>query len=162
LRSPHELSWLVDITELFLRFVLDDWERAEELLRRLPRIEMVRQIDLNAKFQSDPKKIPALVEAFPENTPREKVNKFLYQATINVESENIALGYLNKALEVGAEVGLEAIGAGFDATGILAPLGALVGLLGGLGGLFGLEKHDSAPAPPPPPPVLNASTNFGT
>ncbi|MFY7813198.1 MAG: LuxR C-terminal-related transcriptional regulator, partial [Candidatus Nanopelagicaceae bacterium] len=105
LKSPHELSWLIDITEVFLRFVLDDWERAEELLHRMPRIEMVRQIDLNAKFQSDPKKIPALVEAFPENTPREKVNKFLYQATINVESENIALGYLNKALEVGAEVG---------------------------------------------------------
>ena len=105
LKSPHELSWLVDVTEVFLRFVLDDWERAEELLRRMPRIEMVRQIDLNAKFQSDPKKIPALVDAFPENTPREKVNKFLYQATINIESENIALGYLNKALEVGAEVG---------------------------------------------------------
>jgi ATP/maltotriose-dependent transcriptional regulator MalT len=105
LKSPHELSWLIDMTEVFLRFVLDDWERAEELLRRMPRIEMVRQIDLNAKFESDPKKIPALVDAFPENTPREKVNKFLYQATINVESENIALGYLNKALEVGAEVG---------------------------------------------------------
>jgi ATP/maltotriose-dependent transcriptional regulator MalT len=105
LKSHHELSWMVDLTELFLRFVLDDWERAEELLRRMPRIEMVRQIDLNAKFQSDPKKIPALVDAFPENTPRERVNKFLYQATINVESENVALGYLNKALDVGAEVG---------------------------------------------------------
>jgi ATP/maltotriose-dependent transcriptional regulator MalT len=105
LKSQHELSWLIDVTEVFLRFVLDDWERAEELLRRMPRIEMVRQIDLNVKFQRDPRKIPALVEAFPENTPREKVNKFLYQATINVESENIALGYLNKALEVGAEVG---------------------------------------------------------
>jgi len=105
LKSPHELSWLVDITEVFLRFVLDDWERAEELLRRMPKIEMVRQIDLNVKFQSDPKKIPALVEAFPENTPREKVNKFLYQATINIDSENVALGYLNKALEIGAEVG---------------------------------------------------------
>jgi LuxR family transcriptional regulator, maltose regulon positive regulatory protein len=105
LKSPHEMSWLVDMTEVFLRFILDDWERAEELLRRMPKIEMVRQIDLNAKFQSDPKKIPALVAAFPENTPREKVNKYLYQATINVESEHIALGYLNKALEVGAEVG---------------------------------------------------------
>ena len=105
LKSPHELSWLIDVTELFLRFVLDDWERAEELLRRMPKIEMVRQIDLNVKFQADPKKIPALVEAFPENNPREKVNKFLYQATINIDSENVALGYLNKALDVGAEVG---------------------------------------------------------
>jgi len=105
LKSPHELGWLIDITEVFLRFVLDDWVRAEELLRRMPRIEMVRQIDLNVKFQNDPKKIPALVEAFPETTPRERVNKFLYQATINVDSENVALGYLNKALEVGADVG---------------------------------------------------------
>ena len=105
LKSPHELGWLIDVTELFLRFVLDDWERAEELLRRMPKNEMVRQIDLNVKFQADPKKIPAMVEAFPENSPREKVNKFLYQATINIDSENVALGYLNKALDVGAEVG---------------------------------------------------------
>ena len=105
LRSPHELSWLIDITEVFLRFVLDDWERAEELLRRMPKIEMVRQIDLNAKFQSDPRKIPALVDGFPENTPRERVNKFLYQATINIDHENLALAHLNKALEIGAEVG---------------------------------------------------------
>ena len=105
IKSPHELNWLIDMTEVFLRFVLDDWERAEELLRRMPKIEMVRQIDLNIKFQSSPKNIPALVEGFPENTPREKVNKFLYQATINLDSENIALGYLNNALDVGAEVG---------------------------------------------------------
>jgi ATP/maltotriose-dependent transcriptional regulator MalT len=105
IKSPHELNWLIDMTEVFLRFVLDDWERAEELLRRMPKIEMVRQIDLNIKFESDPKKIPSIVEGFPENTPREKVNKFLYQATINLDSENVALGYLNKALDVGAEVG---------------------------------------------------------
>jgi ATP/maltotriose-dependent transcriptional regulator MalT len=105
LKFAHELSWLVDMTEVFLRFVLDDWDRAEELLRRMPKIEMVRQIDLNVKFESDPKRIPAIVEGFPENTPREKVNKFLYQATINIDSENLALGYLNKALDVGAEVG---------------------------------------------------------
>ena len=105
LKSPNELNWLIDMTEVFLRFTLDDWDRAEELLRRMPKIEMVRQIDINAKFQSDPKKVPALIEAFPENTPREKVNKFLYQATINVDKENASLGFLNKALEVGAEVG---------------------------------------------------------
>lgn len=105
LKSPNELSWLIDMTEVFLRFTLDDWERAEELLRRMPKTEMVRQIDLNARFKADPKKIPAIVDAFPENTPRERVNKFLYQATINIDHENLALAHLNKALEVGAEVG---------------------------------------------------------
>ena len=105
LKSPNELSWMIDMTEVFLRFTLDDWERAEELLRRMPKTEMVRQIEINAKFQAEPKKIPAIVEGFPENTPREKVNKFLYQATINIDHENLALAHLNKALEIGAEVG---------------------------------------------------------
>jgi DNA-binding CsgD family transcriptional regulator len=105
LKSPNELSWLIDMTEVFLRFTLDDWERAEELLRRMPKTEMVRQIDLNARFKADLKKIPAIVDAFPENTPRERVNKYLYQATINIDHENLALAHLNKALEIGAEVG---------------------------------------------------------
>ena len=105
LKSPNELSWMIDMTEVFLRFTLDDWERAEELLRRMPKTEMVRQIEINAKFQAEPKKIPAIVEAFPESTPREQVNKFLYQATINIDHENLALTHLNKALEIGAEVG---------------------------------------------------------
>jgi ATP/maltotriose-dependent transcriptional regulator MalT len=105
LKSPNELSWLIDMTEVFLRFTLDDWERAEELLRRMPKTEMVRQIEINAKFQAEPKKIPAIVEAFPERTPREQVNKFLYQATINIDHENLALAHLNKALDIGAEVG---------------------------------------------------------
>ena len=105
MKSPNELSWMIDMTEVFLRFTLDDWERAEELLRRMPKTEMVRQIEINAKLKSDPKKVPALVDAFPENTPRERVNKFLYQATINIDHENLALAHLNKALEIGAEVG---------------------------------------------------------
>ena len=105
LKSPNELNWMIDMTEVFLRFTLDDWERAEELLRRMPKTELVRQIELNAKFQAEPKKIPAIVDAFPENTPREKVNKFLFQATINLDHENLALTHLNKALEIGAEVG---------------------------------------------------------
>ena len=105
LKPPNELSWMIDMTEVFLRFTLDDWDRAEELLRRMPKIEMVRQIEINAKFQVEPKKVPAIIEAFPENTPREKVNKYLYQATINIDHENLALAHLNKALEIGAEVG---------------------------------------------------------
>lgn len=105
LKSPNELSWLIDMTEVFLRFTLDDWERAEELLRRMPKTEMVRQIEINAKFQAEPKKVPAVIEAFPENTPREKVNKYLYLATVNIDHENLALANLNRALEIGAEVG---------------------------------------------------------
>ena len=105
LQTPNQLGWIIDVTDVFLRFVLNDWKRADELLQRLPKIEMVRQIEMNLKFEADPKRIHALVAQMPETTPREKVNKTLYQATINIDQENVALNYLRTALDLGAEVG---------------------------------------------------------
>ena len=105
LQTPNQLGWIIDVTDIFLRFVLNDWKRADELLQRMPKIEMVRQIEMNIKFEADPKRIHALVSQMPETTPREKVNKTLYQATINIDQENVALNYLRTALDLGAEVG---------------------------------------------------------
>jgi ATP/maltotriose-dependent transcriptional regulator MalT len=105
LQTPNQLGWIIDVTDVFMRFVLNDWKRADELLQRMPRIEMVRQIDMNLKFEANPKHIHALVAEMPETTPRERVNKILYQATINIDQENVALGYLRTALDLGAEVG---------------------------------------------------------
>jgi ATP/maltotriose-dependent transcriptional regulator MalT len=105
LQTPNQLGWIIDVTDVFLRFVLNDWKRADELLQRMPKIEMVRQIDMNLKFEADPKRIHALVAQMPETTPRERVNKILYQATINIDQENVALNYLRTALDLGAEVG---------------------------------------------------------
>jgi ATP/maltotriose-dependent transcriptional regulator MalT len=105
IQTPNQLGWIIDVTDIFLRFVLNDWKRADELLQRMPKIEMVRQIDMNLKFEADPKRIHALVAQLPENTPRERVNKILYQATINLDQENVALNYLRTALDLGAEVG---------------------------------------------------------
>ena len=105
LQTPNQLGWIIDMTDVFLRFVLNDWKRADELLQRMPKIEMVRQIDMNLKFEADPKRIHALVAQMPETTPRQRVNKILYQATINIDQENVALNYLRTALDLGAEVG---------------------------------------------------------
>jgi LuxR family transcriptional regulator, maltose regulon positive regulatory protein len=105
LQTPNQLGWIIDVTDVFLRFVLNDWKRVDELLQRMPKIEMVRQIDMNLKFEADPKRIHALVAQLPETTPRERVNKILYQATINIDQENVALNYLRTALDLGAEVG---------------------------------------------------------
>ncbi len=105
IQTPNQLGWIIDVTDIFLRFVLNDWKRADELLQRMPKIEMVRQIDMSLKFEADPKRIHALVAQLPETTPRERVNKILYQATINIDQENVALNYLRTALDLGAEVG---------------------------------------------------------
>lgn len=105
LQTPNQLGWIIDVTDVFLRFVLNDWKRADELLQRMPKIEMVRQIEMNLKFEADPKRVHALVAQMPETTPRQRVNKILYQATINIDQENVALNYLRTALDLGAEVG---------------------------------------------------------
>lgn len=105
LKTPNQLGWIIDVTDVFLRFILSDWKRVEELLQRMPNIELVRQLDMNVKFQVDPKRIHELVAQMPEKTPRQRVNKILYQATINIDQENVALDYLRRALELGAAVG---------------------------------------------------------
>ena len=71
----------------------------------MPRIELARQIEANIKLIKDPKKIPSLIEALPERTVREKINKWLSEVSLNLDNENLALKSLNKALALGAENG---------------------------------------------------------
>jgi DNA-binding NarL/FixJ family response regulator len=105
LQTPNQLNWIIDMSEMYLRLTTKDWQRAIEVIQRMPEIELVRQIKLNIINKQDPKKIPALVAALPENTVRQQINKFLSEANMNIDQENIALKSLNKALEIGAENG---------------------------------------------------------
>jgi len=105
LHTPNQLSWMIDMSEVFLRLATKDWPRADELVKRMPKIELVRQIEGNIQFAKDPKKLPSLIDALPEKTVREKINKYLSEVSINLDHENIALKSLNKALDLGAENG---------------------------------------------------------
>jgi len=105
LHTPNQLSWIIDMSEVFLRLATKDWPRADELVKRMPKIELVRQIEGNIQFAKDPKKLPSLIDALPEKTVREKINKYLSEVSINLDHENVALKSLNKALDLGAENG---------------------------------------------------------
>jgi len=105
LYTPNQLSWIIDMSEVFLRLTTSDWSRAEELIKRMPRIDLVRQIEANVQFSKDPKKVAAMIDALPERTVREKINKWLSEVSINLKNENVALKSLNKALALGAENG---------------------------------------------------------
>ena len=105
LHTPNQLSWMIDMSEVFLRLATKDWSRADELVKRMPRIELVRQIEGNIQFAKDPKKLVSLIDALPERTVREKINKWLSEVSINLDHENVALKSLNKALALGAENG---------------------------------------------------------
>jgi ATP/maltotriose-dependent transcriptional regulator MalT len=105
LHTPNQLSWMIDMSEVFLRLATRDWSRADELVNRMPKIELVRQIEGNIQFSKDPKKLVSLIDALPERTVREKINKWLSEVSINLDHENVALKSLNKALALGAENG---------------------------------------------------------
>ena len=105
LHTPNQLSWMIDMSEVFLRLATRDWSRADELVKRMPKIELVRQIEGNIQFAKDPKKFVSLIDALPERTVREKINKWLSEVSINLDHENVALKSLNKALALGAENG---------------------------------------------------------
>ena len=102
---PNQLSWLVDMSELFLKIKLADIPRCEQLIARMPRVELVKQIEASIQWNKDPKKGAALISALPERTVREKVNKWLAQASLNIGNGSLALEWLRKALDLGAESG---------------------------------------------------------
>ena len=105
LHTPNQLSWLIDMSEIFLRLTTSDWQRAQELVARMPQIELVRQIKTHIENEHEPKKAFATIAALPENTVREKMNKWMTEAGVNIDHENLALKSLTKALELGAENG---------------------------------------------------------
>lgn len=105
LHTPNQLSWMIDMSEVFLRLATKDWPRADELIKRMPRIELARQIEANVQLIKDPKKVASMIEAMPERTVREKINKWLSEVSVNLNHENVALKSLNKALALGAENG---------------------------------------------------------
>jgi len=101
----NELSWLVDMSEIYLKAALKDASRVEELANRMPDIELVRQIQLGYKFMRDPKKTSILISSMPEVTAREKIQKWLVEANANSGHEKLASASLSKALDLGAECG---------------------------------------------------------
>ena len=105
LQKPNQLSWLIDMSEVYLRLITKDWNRAEELINRMPPIELVRQIQGNIELTKVPKKVAAVIASLPENSVREKINKWLSEVSINLDNEKTALKSLAKALDLGAENG---------------------------------------------------------
>lgn len=105
LRAPHQLNWIVDMSELFLRLNAGDWHRCEELITRMPQIQLVKQVSASIAHNKDSKRTAKLIEAMPVNTVREEINKWLSEASLNLDNEQLAMKSLGRALALGAENG---------------------------------------------------------
>lgn len=102
---PSQLSMLIDLNELVVRRKLNDFDRLEILLSRLPKTRDTQVYQMFVDEHFGRKIINENAKNLPEKTPREQMWKYLTEASLNIDSESIALPAMEKALKIGAEVG---------------------------------------------------------
>jgi ATP/maltotriose-dependent transcriptional regulator MalT len=90
---------------MFIRKTLKDYDRLEQLIGRAPNVTHARQMQQEIDEHRNRKKSLIDVKNLPERTAREQIWKYLTEASLNVDSENIALIELQKALKVASQVG---------------------------------------------------------
>jgi ATP/maltotriose-dependent transcriptional regulator MalT len=99
------LDTYCDLTELFIRFTMKDWDRVGILLGRIPEFLLVQRVRAIHEFGSGKKPGTIVVEDLPERTPTEQIYKLMFQTHENIDREKVALQLIGKALEIGARVG---------------------------------------------------------
>lgn len=101
----QELDGIIDLSEIFVRYQVKDYERLEVLLKRAPQARFAKQIKLSLDEKMGRKSVREDVKRLPSRTPREKIWKHLADASEVIDQENLAMRELKKALEIGAIVG---------------------------------------------------------
>lgn len=102
---PHNLNELIDLNEMFIRWSLKDFDGLEKLVKRAPDVRSTRMMKMELDEFQNSKNLSTDLKNLPERTPREKIWKFIVQADHNIDSENIALPAMQKALKIAANVG---------------------------------------------------------
>lgn len=105
LTFKNGLDTYCDLTELFIRFTMKDWDRVEILLGRLPNFLLVERIRAIYDEMTEKKPGSFIVANLTERTPKEQIYKRIAEAGENIEREKIALQAMRNALEIGARVG---------------------------------------------------------
>ena len=101
----HQLDGIIDLSEIFIRYQVKDFDRLRTLLDRAPKTRLTRQIKLHYDEKVGDQKVHEELKRLPSFTPREKIWKHLVEAGLVIDQENLALKEIKKALEIGALVG---------------------------------------------------------
>ena len=103
--SGDQLSLLIDLSEIFIRHRVKDDERLAVLLRRAPKQRFTDQIKLALDHRQGKKTVQEEVSSLPTRTPKEKLWRYLAEASQVIDQENLATKSMKKALEIGAVIG---------------------------------------------------------
>jgi ATP/maltotriose-dependent transcriptional regulator MalT len=105
-KNPNfsEMSWLVDMCELFVRVSSKDIARAKVLLDRNQHIPYVQLLN-SSKLRFITEEELQTVQALPENTPFEIMNKYISLAKFQIIGSKKQEKFLEVALKVGEKSG---------------------------------------------------------
>ena len=99
------LDTYCDLTEVFIRYTMKDWERVGILLGRLPEFLLVQRIRAIYDFETGKKTANFVAADLPERTATQQIYKLMSQIDGNTVGEKAALELMTKALDIGARVG---------------------------------------------------------
>jgi LuxR family transcriptional regulator, maltose regulon positive regulatory protein len=101
----NSLSGIIDLNEMFIRKNLKDYDRLEQLIARAPKTRHAQQMQQEVDEHRNRKKSLLDAKSLPYRTPREQIWKHLTEASLNIDSENVAINELQKALKIASQVG---------------------------------------------------------
>lgn len=100
----HELDFIPDVNELYVRFLIGDNERMNILFKRIPRLAIVEQIMAFQREQNGEDMI-SYINSLPSISPRERTFKYVALADYYKDKESIAVDYMEQALISGEQSG---------------------------------------------------------
>ena len=103
--SVNQLSDFVDISELVIRRETGDFDRLEKLVERAPKIRDTFQYKMAVDEFRGRRILQQDAQSLSEKTPRDRIWKYLMEASLNIDSETVAMQAIQKAMKVGSEVG---------------------------------------------------------
>jgi len=103
-KVSHEFDLFNDLTELSIRAKVGDWDRVRILLERAPDFLLSRQLKIAMEEANSGFRPIEVLERLPEDNPRQIIEKNLALARFYIAQESIALTYVRKALDSGAQV----------------------------------------------------------
>jgi DNA-binding CsgD family transcriptional regulator len=105
LHISMDSAWIVDMSEIYLRYTLKDFDRVEILLNRTPDTAFTKLIrdEIAIRNGRNPKEMN--IEKLPDSTPREKLRKFIKMAEAVSDRENECSLIMQQALNLGSEIG---------------------------------------------------------
>ena len=101
----QECDWMLDMSEVYLRYVLKDFDRVEVLLKRVPETSFTQTMKVSLQSAKGKVNKELDFEKMPDKTPREKLSKLLAKANAVSDREKECSAILQEALNLGYEVG---------------------------------------------------------